>query len=84
MWYEEVRKRGEECGMRERGRGGSVVQESEEDEEGVWYKSEEEEEGVWYKIEEGIELRVDERRVCESEKGVKGENVEEGMREAAA
>ena len=26
--------------MRERGRGGSVVQESEEDEEGVWYKSE--------------------------------------------
>ena len=50
MRYERARKRGEECGMRERRRGGSVVQESEEEIEGVWYKSE-----------EGSESRVDER-----------------------
>ena len=73
MWYEEARKRGGVRYERARKRGRSVVEESEEEEEGVRYKSE-----------EGSELRVDERRVCESEKGVKGENVEEGMREAAA
>ena len=71
--YRRARKRGEECGMRERGRGGRSAVQGSEEEEGVWYKRARKRgkecgmrergrgEGVWYKSEEGSELRVDER-----------------------
>ena len=50
MWYKSEEEGGGVWYERARKRGRSVVQESEEEEEGVWCKSE-----------EGSELRVDER-----------------------